>query len=112
MIYDIRDTEEALAFGKTATKKQMMEIKKARRIYDAQYKLIRKSNSPLDKKTTNWLLVIATRIQLCNETLAAKAKKTYDTCETCKHERVPRCTKNKEFITLSDWCSAHENYKN
>ena len=75
MIYDIRDTEEALAFGKTATKKQMMEIKKAKLIYDAQYKLIRKSNSPLDKKTTNWLLVIATHIQLCNETLEAYHEK-------------------------------------
>jgi len=72
MIYDIKNTEEALAFGAKATPAQAMELKKAAGIYQAQFIVTREKGDDLLKNGLfDRLMIIATHKQLCDEALYA-----------------------------------------
>lgn len=64
-----RSTKEALRFGRTATKKDIKELKLERTIYTAQYKRLKDSGQNLFK-TFDRLFVLTTQIQYCNEALS------------------------------------------
>jgi len=76
MIYGIKNSEEAIKFGKNATPEQVAALKEASAIYQYQYMHTRDNAiSILAEGVFNRLSMIATQKQLCDEALYEYSKK-------------------------------------
>jgi|GEM_PF-2432127 len=72
MIYEIKNSEEAIEFGKNATPEQVASLKVAFTTYQMQYIRIKNGAfSVLDEGVFNALSDITSKKQLCDEALYA-----------------------------------------
>ena len=76
MFFD--NTEEALAYGRTATTEDVEDLKKARSILLLQYKRISRKETTVEN--LNIMSILATRAQLCREAL--EVSKEVPECDT------------------------------
>ncbi len=76
MIFNIKNSEEALKFGENATPEQAATLKVASVAYQGQYMRMKiGAFSILEEGVFNQLSIIATKKQLCDEALYAYLKK-------------------------------------
>ena len=67
MKYRFKNSEEAIDFGKNATKKEQAQLRKARSIFETQYNYIKKQ--PQTVEHFDRRMELATWAQFCREAL-------------------------------------------
>ena len=69
MKYKFKNSEEAINFGRYATKREQLQLQQARSIFEAQYKYITDKGQPQTIANFDRRVQLATWSQFCREAL-------------------------------------------